>query len=134
MARKPIQVFETCSGRNESGLPAIDSSSVVRGSDELRGENVPDRAWRTARSLRGLVHDTHRYLAGTAERSGFLPTGSRHSGAANAQHAILGFQYELAGHSPYGNRCSSVAGGGQFLAKPALESPVLFCGVACPYE
>ena len=66
MARKPIQVFETCSCRNESDLPAIDSSSVVRGSDELRGENVPDRAWRAARSLRGLVHDTHRYLAGTA--------------------------------------------------------------------
>src|SRR5258705_13230271 len=104
-----------CSGRNESGLPAIDSSSVVRGSDELRGENVPDRAWRAARSLRGLVYDTHRYLAGTAERPGFLPTGWRHSGAANAQRAILRTRNELAGHSPDGNRCSSVAVGGQFL-------------------
>src|ERR1700736_6514265 len=52
------------------------------------------------------------YLAGTAKRPGFLPAGSRHSGAATAQHAILGGRDELAGHSPYGNRCNSVGVGG----------------------
>jgi hypothetical protein len=52
-------------GTNPTFLRLI-PDSVVRGSDELRGENVPDRAWRAARSLRSLVHDTHRSLAGTA--------------------------------------------------------------------
>ena len=54
----------------------------------------------------------------------FLPTGSRHSGAANAQHAFLGCRYELAGHSPYGNRCSSVAVGGQFLTSVTRGLPL----------
>ena len=40
---------------------------------------------------------------------------SRHSGAATAQRAILGARNELAGHSPYGNRSSSVDVGGQFV-------------------
>jgi len=38
------------------------------------------------------------------------------SGAATARHAILGDRNELAGHSPYDNRCNSVGVGGQFLA------------------
>ena len=88
--------------------------SVVRGSDELRGENVPDGAWRAARSRRNPVHGGHCYLAGTAEWPRFLRAGSRHSGAATGQCAIL--RNELAGHSPDGNRCSSVGIGGRFVA------------------
>src|SRR6266481_6567535 len=43
----------------------LNPGSVVRGSDELGGENVPDGAWRAARSRRTPVHGTHCYLAGT---------------------------------------------------------------------
>ena len=61
------------------------------------------------------------YMARTAIWRGSLngpdfPARSRHSGAATAQHEILGARNELAGHSPYGNRCNSVGVGGQFLA------------------
>src|SRR5882672_7089990 len=51
--------------RNDSAAVGLNPGSVVSGSDELRGQNVPDRAWRAARSQRSLVHGTHRYLAGT---------------------------------------------------------------------
>ena len=63
-----------------------------------------------------MVYGTRRYLAAIASRPGFLPAGSRHSGAATAQRAILGARNELAGHSPYGNRCNPVGVGGRFLA------------------
>jgi hypothetical protein len=33
---------------------------------------------------------------------------------------FFGARNELAGHSPYGNRCSSVGVGGQFLASATL--------------
>ncbi len=56
------------------------------------------------------------YLAGIAQRPGFLPAGSRHSGAATTRLGILGVRTELAGHSPYGTRCSSAGAGVQFLA------------------
>jgi hypothetical protein len=35
-----------------------------------------------------------------------------------ARRAILGARNELAGHSPYGNRCNFVGVGGQFLTRP----------------
>jgi hypothetical protein len=54
------------SRRNDSAAVSLNPGSVVRGSDELRGENVPYRAWRAARSRRNFVHGTHCYLAGTA--------------------------------------------------------------------
>jgi hypothetical protein len=62
------------------------------------------------------------YMARTAIRRaslsgpGFLPAGSRHSGAAPEQRANLRARNERAGYSPYGNRCNSVGVGGQFLA------------------
>src|SRR3979490_513529 len=54
------------SRRNDLAAVGLNPGSVVRGSDEWRGENVPDRAWRAARSRRNLVHGTDCHLAGTA--------------------------------------------------------------------
>ena len=61
------------------------------------------------------------YMARTAIWRGSLsgpnsPAGSRHSGAATAQPPIPGAGNELAGHSPYGDRCNPVGVGGRFLA------------------
>jgi len=40
--------------------------------------------------------------------------------SSRPQRAILRARNELAGHSPYGNRCSSVGVGGPFLARPPV--------------
>src|SRR5438067_9711719 len=94
-------------------LSALEPTGA-RGSDELRGQNVPDVARRAACSQRNLVLGAHRYLVGTAYPPAFTRGEFRHPGAAAAQGAILGS--ELAGHSAYGNRRSSIGVGAQLLA------------------
>jgi len=114
-------------------LSALEPTGV-RGSDELRGENVPDAARRAACSRRNLVLGAHRYLVGTAEPPAFTRAGFRHPRAATAQRAILRARSELAGHSAYGNRRSSIGVGAQLLAAepslfPALESSFCCVGI-----
>jgi hypothetical protein len=53
-------------GRNVLEPGCLSLGYIVWGSDELRGENVPDGAWRAARPRRNPIHGTHCYLAGTA--------------------------------------------------------------------
>ena len=76
------------------------------GSDELRGENVPDGTWRTAHLWRTSVHGTRHDLAGTTERSGFASEGSRHAGTAAPGLGIPWNRIELAGDSSDGHRCN----------------------------
>jgi hypothetical protein len=59
-------VLRERAARNESRRLGFESPVLMRGNDELRGENVPDRAWRAARSGRRLVHGTRYDLAGIA--------------------------------------------------------------------
>jgi hypothetical protein len=50
--------------RNESECSVLNNpGSIARSSDEVRGENVPDGAWRAARYRRSPVHGTHCHLA-----------------------------------------------------------------------
>jgi hypothetical protein len=95
--------------RNESECTVLNPGSVLRGSDELRGENVPDGLGAL------LVLGGFLYMARAAiwrvPPGRFATLWSRHG-----QRAILRARNELAGHSPYGNRCNSVGVGGQFLA------------------
>jgi hypothetical protein len=70
----------------------------------------------------------HRYLVGIAQPAAFFRTGSRHSRALTARHAIPRARSELAGHSTYGNRRSSVVVGSQFLATLVNAGPKLPCG------
>ena len=52
-------------GTNRGGS-ALNLSVLMRGNDELRGDNAPDSAWSAARSGRRLVHCTRYDLAGIA--------------------------------------------------------------------
>jgi hypothetical protein len=103
-------------GRMTSGCPMSSRCSPAR----LAAGKAPTSARISARKKRPdaqRCRTTHVGLLNqTASCKPFLAAGSRHSGAATAQRAILGARNELAGHSPYGNRRNSVGVGGQFLA------------------
>jgi hypothetical protein len=60
-----LDASSSVSGTNRATW-RLNQGSVVRGNDELRGENVPDGTWRAARSRRSVVHGAHCYLAGIA--------------------------------------------------------------------
>jgi hypothetical protein len=83
-------------------------------------EQYPAGVRRAARSQRHLVYGAHCYLVGIAQPPTFFRTGSRHSRALKARRAIPGAWRKLAGHSTYGNRCSSIVVGCEFLTFGAL--------------
>jgi hypothetical protein len=90
---------------------------MLRGSNELRGENVPDGLGALL-VLGGFLY-TALLFGGDRLAARIPPADSRHSGAATTQRAILRARNELAGHSHAIGAILLVSGAGFWPRPPA---------------